>query len=265
LNNRRLAVASIAALATVGLAAAGCGGNTSGVDAGATAGASAKASPSLAPKDVLVASTAALQKTSYKFTMSAAGLSGQGSADAAHKTASMSMSGKEEGVSMKMDFLFLNTDCYIKMDLGKANSQLGISPTKWMHLDASTLSGEDLPFQSTDDPADIDGLFDGLVNVTSTDGKTFSGTLDMTKASGDSAPDSDVLDSLGDKAKAVPFTATLDDKGEVTTLKVDGTGISPDLNVDVTFSDYGTPVTVTKPDASQIVEAPDAVQEMFKS
>ena len=269
MNTRRLAVVTVAVFAAIGFAAAGCGGSTSGGNAGASTGASAGAkvspTPTLAPKDALVASTTQLQKTSYKFTMSAAGLSGTGATEAASaKTASMSVSGTEEGVSIKMDFILINTDAYIKMDMGQLNAQLGIAANKWMHLDASKLSSDaGLPIGDTGDPTDVTGLFAGLNDVKTTDGKNFTGTIDMTKATGSSTPDADLLDKVGAKAKAVPFTASVDDQGRLTSMKIDGSGIDPQLNVSMTFSDYGSPSNVTKPDASQIVEAPSAVQQMF--
>ena len=72
-----------------------------------------------------------------------------------------------------------------------------------------------------------------------------------------------VVESLGDSAKAVPFEATLDGQGRLstldTTMKVNGT----DVSSHTTFSDYGTKVTATRPAASEVGEAPESFYRIF--
>jgi hypothetical protein len=99
--------------------------------------------------------------------------------------------------------------------------------------------------------------------VKTTDGKTYTGTIDLTKATGGIAPDADVLRNVGDKAKSVPFTAKLDDQGRLTDLKIDGGSIDPQLAFKVAVTGYGTATNATTPDASQVVEAPDSVLKIL--
>src|SRR5262249_15878342 len=112
LKTRRLAVAAVALFAAVGLAGTGCSSKNSSTNAAA----GTQPSPPLAPKDALLASTKSLASTSYRFTIKGSGLTGQGAADPATKAAAMTMSGTEGGVSMKMDFVAINTDVYMKLD-----------------------------------------------------------------------------------------------------------------------------------------------------
>ncbi|WP_203916384.1 hypothetical protein [Rugosimonospora africana] len=267
MTTRRIAIASLAALAVVGFAA-GCKGTTTGAAGGgasAGTGGTASSAPAVAPKDALVASTKQLSQTSYHYTITSTGLTGSGASDPASKSASMSMSGAQQGTSMKLDLIKVDTDIYLKMDAGQLNSQLGVSPDKWMHIDAAAMGANNsvLSFPGGGD-TDVNGLLAGVVNVQSTDGKTLTGTLDLTKATGNSAVSADALSKAGAKAKAVPFTAVLDDQGRLSSLKIDGSGIQDGLTVNMTFTDYGKPAGISKPDSSSVVEAPDTVQKMFQ-
>jgi hypothetical protein len=273
-NTRRLAVASVAVLAAVGFAA-GCKGTTGdGTQAGASTSASgaapASASPSTASssaaKDALLAAAEKLGQTSYHYTLSSSGLTGSGASDPTTMSMRMSMSGAQGGMSLKLDLVKIGADMYLKLDAGQLTSQLGVSPDKWMHVDGGSLGANSnlLELPGGGDPGAVNGLLAGVVTAQSTDGRNFTGTLDLTKATGSSTPSSDALSRAGDKAKAVPFTAALDDQGRMTSLKIDGSGIEDGLTVSMTFSDYGAPADIAKPAASSVVEAPDAISQLLK-
>ena len=66
--------------------------------------------------------------------------------------------------------------------------------------------------------------------------------------------------ALKDKASAVPFEATVDDKGRIASFKILVPGSDPWT---VTYSDYGTPVAVRKPGSP--VAAPAALYELLNS
>ncbi|OLE22177.1 MAG: hypothetical protein AUG44_25480 [Actinobacteria bacterium 13_1_20CM_3_71_11] len=71
--------------------------------------------------------------------------------------------------------------------------------------------------------------------------------------------------SLSATARRVPFTATVDSQGRLTEVKLDFPAVDPQIPaVTSTYSDYGTTVTVTKPDAAQVQEAPDSLYQIFK-
>lgn len=245
-------------LALAGLAA-GCAKNA----ASSTAGASP--SPTVAPKQALLASTKTLVTSSYRFTIKSADANGSGAVDPANKAASATVTGQANNVSMKLDFIQIGADLYAKLDLGPLNSQLGISSDKYFHADVSKLTARtNLPFGLGGQPVDANGLLAGITNVQTTDGTHFTGTVDATKMTGVDAPNSDAVQKAGDKAKAIPFTATLDDQGRLTDLTINGNSIDPQFALEVTISDYGSAVGITKPDASQVVEAPDAVLKIFQ-
>jgi hypothetical protein len=264
LKTRRLAVAGVALFAAVGFLAAGCAKNGTSA-AGSSPSPAASPSPTVAPKDALLASTKALTTTSYKFSIKTPNATGSGAADPTKKSLSMSVNVTEAQVPVKMDIVVIGTDGYFKLNLGPLGSTLGIPADKYMHLDITKLgTSSSLPLQLNGDPGDVSGQLAGLNSVSTTDGRTYTGTLDLTKVTGGSAPNQDLLNKAGDKAKAVPFTALVDGQGRLTSLKIDGTGIDPGFTIETAFSDFGSSAAISKPDASQVVEAPDAIQQLLK-
>jgi hypothetical protein len=261
LNIRRAALVGVAVFAAAGLMA-GCA-SKSGTNAAASP--SPSPSPTVAPKDALLASIKPLATTSYKYTIKSADFTGTGAADPANKLVSLTATGQQENVSIKLEFIAVGTDLYAKLDFGPLSGQLGIQTDKYMHIDATKLGAKpSLPIGISGDPVNAAGILAGLNEVKTTDGKTFTGTVDATKMTGDNVPDADVVQKAGDKAKAIPFTAVLDDKGRLTSLKVDGASIDPQLAFETTISDYGSSPGITKPAAAQVVEAPDAVLKLFQ-
>ena len=64
------------------------------------------------------------------------------------------------------------------------------------------------------------------------------------------------IQGYGNAAVNVPFTAGLDDQGRLSTLTINLPQGKP---LEVRYSDYGSPVNVSRPVASEITEAPDSL------
>ena len=264
MKTSRLAIVGVAVFAAVGLVAA-CGPKNG--NAGGSPTTKALPSPVPAPKVAVAGSVEPLVTSNYQFTITSAAFTGEGSRDVQDRVAKVTGTGVANGVSMKIDFMRVDDDAYAKLDFGALNTQLGIQSDKYLHLDLSKLAGTaDLPLNLTGAPIDLGGLLAGLNDdVTTTDGRIYVGSIDLTKATGNIAPDADVLRNVGDKARSVPFTEKLDDQGRLTDLKIDGGSIAPQLAFDATVTGYGTATTVTEPAASVVVEAPDSVLTFFGS
>jgi hypothetical protein len=264
-NTRRAGLAGLALLACASLAIAGCGtkGTTTGGTGTATAGSPSPTEP--APKDAVLASTKVLAQTTYKYTLSSDGLAGTGLADPAAAKTSLSVSGEQSGVHMSMDFIIIGTDMWVKMDLGAANKAAGI-PTKFMHIDQAKLKDKSAFGVSTgdSDPGESAKLLQGIVDAQRVDATHYTATLDLTKVTASSV-DQKLLDKLGDKAKAVPATITLDNQGRLVGLTVDLSSVDPSATIKVTYSDFGAPVTINPPAKSNVVEAPENVYNIFNS
>ncbi len=266
----RLTVIGLSALAAASLALGACSttqGNSTQPSAGGSesSGTGSAPSGSAAAQSALVASIQQLSQTPYKYHLTAGGLSGDGSADPTTKSATVSMTGTDRGTSTKIDMIAINTDFWLKLNMGNSNQSLGISSDKWLHIDAARLgAGANLPVDPSGGSATASGLLSGVTNVQQVDSQHFTGSIDLTKATGVSGVTQDLLSKAGVKAKSVPFTATLDSQGRLTDLKVDLSSIDPSLALEVSYTDYGTPVTVSRPDQSQVAEAPDSVYQLFR-
>lgn len=190
---RRVAVVGIAVFALTGTVAGCATKNGTSAAANSTRPASPSPSPTPEPENVLLASAKSLGTASYKFTVQADGLTGTGSADGANDRMHAALSGREQNVSVAMDIIVVDFDVYMKMAPGPLTNALGIPPNKYVHIDVTKL-GENstLPIFPGRGPLDVAGLMGGMVAQT-TDGKSFSGTVDLTKATGDDAPPAALL------------------------------------------------------------------------
>jgi hypothetical protein len=255
---------SLGVLASAALAVSGCG-TTSNTAGGAS---SSSAPPAAAnPKDAVLASTRALSQTTYTYTLSSDGLVGRGSADPAAKKTSMTLKGDQSGVNLKMDFVLIGTDVWVKLDLGPTvNTAMGIPATRYMHIDRSKLKDKAGLGFSTEgtDPADGANLLKGLVDAQRVDAQHYTIKLDLTRTSSSSINEK-VMSKLGDKAKAVPGTVTLDDQGRLSAVNIDLSAVDPTASIKVVYSDYGAPVTINAPAKSETVEAPKNVYDIFNN
>jgi hypothetical protein len=266
-KTRGLAPVGLVVLAA-GLAIAGCtstGTTTATSSASPSASASAGSAAPAGARDALLASIDPLTKTSYKYTLTTAGLTGQGANDPANKKATLSLTGQQQSNSVTIEVTTIGTDMWMKLNFGTNNNNLNISTDKWFHVDATKLGANpNLPVDPNG-AANTANLLTGAVDVQSSDAHHFSGTLDLTKGTTTGMLGQADVERLATKLKAVPFTATTDDQGRLSNLKIDLSTVDPTLAaVQTAFSDYGTTVTANRPDPAQVVEAPDSVYQLFK-
>jgi hypothetical protein len=267
-NTRRLAMVGLAGLASLALGTAGCSstsaGNTPG-GGGSSAPASASASQASA-MDTVLAAVKKLGDTSYKYSVTTGGLTGQGMVDPASKKVRMTLAGKQSGVNITMDIILVSPDYWMKVDFGGQNAALGLPSGKWMHIDQTKIKNSSSfaidPSQT--DPTRSSGLFKGMTDAQKVDATHYTVTLDLTKTT-DGVVASSVQAKLGDKAKSVPAQVVLDDQGRLSSVTLDLSSVDADSSVTSTYSDYGTPVSIDKPAASDTVEAPAAVYSIFNS
>src|SRR5262249_5318498 len=111
-------------------------------------------------------------------------------------------------------------------------------------------------------PTRATGLFDGMTDAKKVDATHYTVTLDLTKATGSSI-DASTLTKMGEKAKNVPATVTLDDQQRLAGVSLDLSSVDADASITTTYTDYGAPVNVSAPAKSDTVEAPDTVYRIF--
>lgn len=268
MNTRRLAMAGLAVFASVALGTAGCSSTSSGnKPAGGGSSAPAASASQASATDTVLAAVKKLGDTSYKYSVTTNGLTGQGAVDPTSKKVRMTLSGKQSGVSLTMDIVLVSPDIWMKVDFGGQNAVLGLPPsTKWMHIDPTKIKdASSFAFDpSQTDPTRSSGLFKGMTDAKKVDATHYTITLDLTKTT-DGVVSSAVQTKLGDKAKAVPAQVVLDDQGRLASVTMDLSSVDADSSVSTTYSDYGAPASIDKPAAADTVEAPAAVYSIFNS
>jgi hypothetical protein len=266
---KHINVLFVLALTAGGLAACNAEVTTTGTTGKARAVA---ASPSpRPPKEALQAAVRALDATAYNFairegTTAGGGMtSGGGRIDPSAQSANLTLTGKDDEDTLTLAYVVIAPALWLQVDFGEElNKSVGVDPGAWMVIDRSKLTSLDLvPIDQTGAP-DL-GLTDlfkgGLGEVKRIDATHLGGTVDMTVASGLLSPGGDALKEAGDRAKSVPFTATTDEQGRLTSFKIDGGSLSNHLAIDLTFTGFGSVQPITKPTVA--IAAPDKVYEIL--
>lgn len=228
-------------------------------------------------ENTLTTAIAAMRGLGYNITgtsgTTAAGgsgsLTGTGSVDPSTKSAGVEFKGTEGGTPVDVNLIQIDDTFFAKLDIKAVQSQLGVDPNTWLLVNEAKLNTPpNLPFDvsGSSDALDLDGLFTSVSGVAypdPSDPTHITGTVDLTAATGVSAPDSQELNDAGAAAKTTPFTVTLDGQGRITNLKVDADAYDGDLTEDITFSDFGSPNPVTAPPANEVVPAPQSAYQFF--
>lgn len=245
----RLCAAGIGLLAATTFALAGCNSAPAGEGTDTPATTSAAQGDA---KDAFVSAVKKLNEQTAKVETKMDGLaslSGSGLTDPVAKKASFDMDMSIAGTSMKISVIAVDREIWMKI-----TGTPGM-PDKWMHVAADKIKpGSNLDLMKDGDPAGTERLVDGLVEVEWDGTGAVKGTVDVTKAG---TVDEDTVKQLGDKAKAVPFTATIDGEGRVSSMTVDMNAVMPGTGKLVTtYSAFGEPVDITKPADGDVIEMP---------
>lgn len=270
MKTRRWATAGLAAVASLTFATAACG--TTNDEPGTSPTTTTSPTPANA-KDTLVASTQQLQNTSFRFELTGAGVTGNGSVDAPADSATMKakFSDEQTNATFAMELLILPEDRYMKLDFGALPIPGMPSKDKWQHIDLTKVKDPqslDLDVAKDADPAGTKAIFDSIVTAEKTSDKQYKGTVDISAIAKDAdLLDADVAKALGPDAKTVPFEATLDDQGRLTNLKlqIPAKGKVKAQVWEITYSDYGSAPKLEKPPASEVQEAPKSVYDLLNS
>ena len=257
----RTRLASAALLAALALAVAGCQ-TTSGTGDPTTA--PATSAPAADAKTVLAGTAQHFQTRSFTYSITAktpdAGTTiAAGGSDPASKSRSLSVQQDADGTKVTIEYRIIGADRFFKVD------GIPIFPAKFMKIDGSKLTGPNVDKSLTEleGPVGIAVMFTTIVDVQDAGGGKYTGTVDLTKSTNSMVIEPDALKDLGDKAKAVPFEATADGQGQLTSLTVT---IDPATNTfEMTFSKWGEPVSISAPPAGDVVDAPPSVYEFFNA
>lgn len=255
MNIGKGAVIGAALLASLAFVA-GCKGSEPTPSGGTNTTTTAPAKPA---SEELTDAIKKLNSTSYSYSMKFGPGEMTGAVDPAKKAVKMALRIAEAGQSFSMDIMLVGTDMYMKLD---GMPLPGLTPGKYLHLDATKVKSlTKLGVEDLSDPTQSAKLTQSLIDVERTGTGTFKGTIDMTKVEQE---DEDIA-ALGDKAKAVPFEATVDSEGRVSsmTIALPAGASTPAMDIEMKYFDFGSATTIAKPAASEVVEADAAMYEMF--
>jgi hypothetical protein len=249
MRTRRLTIAGLGAFAALALGIAGCAedaGNGTGTNGGATTtpGAATSTPAGNAASAELTAAAQKLNDDTVTARLESSGITSTSTVDPKANQASATMTIGSARFAVRT----VGDDIYVQAD-GLPNVQ----PGKWLHIDGAKAAGTSFDLIPDGDAAGANKFVDTIADVRETSPGTYSGTLDLTKVP---AGNGVSVSTLGDQAKAVPFTATVDDQGRLTSLTIDMASINAQLGtMKTTYSDFGAPVSVSAPAAADTVEA----------
>lgn len=269
---------TVAALAASVLIAGGCSSGdkkgdkkkdrdanaTASAGAGASGAPAAGSSAGAAASNDLRAAVQELTKTSYKYTMKAGDATGSGGVDPAAKQATMTVSVAAEGDDFKTEVLVLDTELYARIT---GLPLPGLDGKKWLRIDRTKIkSFASLGIQDINDPTGVNTLAKSIATIKKTGDRSYQGTLDLSKGSAAFGLDEAGVRQLGEKAKAIPFEATVNDKGKLATWKmtIPAHGVDKETQYELAFTNHGEKLGLSKPAASSVANPPDAVYEMLQ-
>ena len=264
----RLAGLGLATMATAALVMAGCADGDTTPGAGpaasasgpvptASAGTASASAADPAAVDALAKATAQLGTTSFKITATAGpGFKLNGAVDPAQGVGTADLAASGTNAELNVKTLLAGQDLYLQVPgITKAGT--------WTHVDVSRLpEGANVGLRPGQiDPVNTAKLLGSSTDVHATGSNSYAGTVDLTKAIGLAGVSQVTVDNSGVQAQSVPFTAGLDEQGRLSALTIQvpavkGQAAQP---LEVLYTDYGVPVTVTKPTGAEVTEAPDSL------
>lgn len=195
-----------------------------------------------------------------------------GSVDGAAKAAELAISTKdpEHGFTTKVAFLVIGDDVWSKITFSDTEGLTGLPklPKKWMAIDRAKLDdGESVPRYEGVDIGNTGPLIQAATSVEDQGSGQYSGSIDLTSGEAAEVLEADQMAALGEAAKQVPFTATVDGDGNLTSLTLDvpAAGDTKAYKYVVTYEDYGSAPKLTAPEGDEAQPAPAAAYEMFNA
>ncbi|MER7002706.1 hypothetical protein ABT297_06630 [Dactylosporangium sp. NPDC000555] len=214
---------------------------------GCTAAKNARPAPTVGVKASptgLAAGAGELAKGSYRFKVVAKEGSYEGRIDPLADLLDASVSVSSSGASLKIDTIEVRGSAYTRLT---GLPLPGFDGGTWYQVDPArvTRAGA-LGLSAIRDPTGVQALVAATHDVRR-DGRTYRGTVDMTRVVAWGPANIARVRQLGDAARAIPFEATVDERDRITGVRVD----IPDDTVEATYSDFGAPVTVEEPKGAE--------------
>ncbi|MEV6598324.1 hypothetical protein AB0M36_15805 [Actinoplanes sp. NPDC051346] len=259
-----------AALLAVGALAGGCGIAESVTTPTATPASSAPPEPREQLLDAVPGATAG----AFAFRIEGGTQPMRGVLDAANKRLRIDLAHKdpELGFTITMNFLVVQERSWIKVAVKGAEGLTGMPdlPKKWMSLDPDKIKDKDaapLAYDGETDPGEVGAVLRAIVDVKQTGTGKYAGTTDLSRQGEAEIVDEATLAALGDRAEAVPFEATVDGQGRLTSMivRIPAAGKAKASRYEVTYDGYGSTDSPSEPAADKQQPATEEAYEMVNS
>jgi hypothetical protein len=267
MNISEARLAGLGALLVLTVATGGCGV----ADAVQDAAAPASAKP-LAPRDALLKSLPDASTGSFRFTVEGGEAPTAGEIDAGRQSYRVGFRYREPeaGFTMLADYLVVEKQAWIKIRFTGTEGLTGLPklPKKWMLIDPARIKDDDVPvgYDNETDPGEAGAVLRAAVDVQQTSAGHFAGTTDLTQQGDADIVDPARLKALGDKARAVPFEATVDGQGRLTsTVKLPAAGKTKASRYEITYADYGSTASPAAPAADEQQPATKSAYELLNA
>jgi hypothetical protein len=266
---RTTRIAGLSAALTISVALTGCGILDDDASADDT-----KVSVAT-PRDALLQAVPDVKAGAYAFDIKQAAATISGVLDPVKKAYDIKVvtvqSGNDTKLTLTASTKVLKAGTWVKIGFSPANLQgLPKMPKKWMKVDLSKVKNpKDSLLEYDDnaaDPGSAQIVVANAADVKDAGAGKYTGTTDLTKATDSGIAEDETLTALGDKAKAVPFTATVVG-GHLTSLVVNvpAAGKTKADKYTVTYSDFGKAATPKAPAAGEQTAATSAAYEYLNS
>ncbi|GAA2515815.1 hypothetical protein [Pilimelia columellifera] len=233
-------VAGAAAVSTLLLGAGAC--DKAAPQPGADPAASGAAGSAQSPRDALLAAAPSATGKSYRYVQKDVSGVFAGVVDPTAGSASMETSvAGPDGIKITLAFASADAAFWTKIGFSRDLPTLKI-PKGWTKVDTAKLKDKTLAVSlNGSDPTNAKAIFSLADAVTGSAG-AYQGTADLSKLPAGTVLTAEELTALGELAKTVPFSATVDVEGRLSnlTLKMPAAGKVKADDKTITYSAYGT-------------------------
>ena len=243
--NRRTMRGGMALALAVALAMSGCGSNPTPAGGSGPTGSDTKPADATA---ALVKAAKKLQEKSFKATIKI-GDSGTmtGVMDPQQNVGEFTMDAAAEGTAIKTEMRIIDGTSYLRITMPGSDLP-GMDGKTWRKMNAAGGKGTLGSFNATDTIKSLESATD----VTWAGHDEVTGTIDLAKAGQQLGVGAGDLAKI--TTKTIPFEAGFDGDGRLVrySLTMPAVGSEKATKMDMTYSDFGLPVKVAAPPASEI-------------
>jgi hypothetical protein len=266
MSARKAQLAGLAAI--LALTTAGCGLATD--SSGAAPAAVPTSTKPLDPQAALVDAVPGDRDGAFRYEVTGGDLPTSGVLDAPHQALEIRISQHQTGpdFTLTMTARAVGKQTWVKMAITPAGLPgLPKIPKNWQLIDAAKLKGKDLPFgyDGSTDPGYALLLVQKATGIKEISPGHFAGTTDLTQSTEADIVDAKTLEKLGAKAKNVPFTATIDAKGNLTSLiaKVPAAGGVKAKTYSIKYGGFGATPVLAAPAPGEQQKATSVIYQML--